>query len=247
MDYDFEIRELASDDSLESIYREVLTPAFTPDELESLEALKGYLESSPPDAFGLYAVDPSGHPIGCSIYYPYPEANAVLLGYMAVVAGGRSRGVGTLLFEESQKVWFGSGQYDLVLAELDDPRVFPVANGIDPERRIKFYSNLGGQLICGPYFAPCVRPGGERVHDMFLVELGGSRKALHDSPAAVSVEFVAAFLRDYFSVEEGPVDFDSGDLRWLMDAYEGDGTLPLLPVAQYPSWDAPRAPSRRSG
>ena len=243
---DVQIRKLASDDSLESIYHQVLTPAFTPDELESLDVLKGYLESSPPEAFGLYAVDPDDNPIGCSIYYPYPVANVLLLGYMAVVANGRSRGVGSLLFEEGQRRWFGSGQYDLVLAELDDPRVFPVANGIDPERRIHFYSNLGGQLICGPYFAPCIRPGGERVYDMLLVELGGSTRALQDDPGAVSASFVATFLREYFSVEEGLGNFDREDLRWLMEAYERAGTIPLLPVAQYGSWDAPRVPSRRS-
>jgi acetyltransferase (GNAT) family protein len=243
----YEIRLLESGDVLDSIYGDVLTPAFTPDELEPLEDLRGYLESDPPEAFGLYAVDPSGGPIGCCIYYPYPEANALLLGYMAVVADERSRGTGTRLFEESRKAWFGSGEYDLVLTELDDPRVFPVANGIDPERRIKFYSARGGRLICGPYFAPCVRPGGERVYDMLLVALGGSPRALHASPAGVSAGSVAAFLREYFSVEEGLGDFDNGDLHWLMEAYKGDGTVPMMPVADYRSWDAPRVPSRRSG
>jgi hypothetical protein len=242
-----EVRLLESDDVLDSIYRDVLTSAFTPDELEPLEALRGYLESDPPDAFGLYAVDTSGRPIGCCIYYSYPEANALLLGYMAVVADDRSRGTGTRLFEESRKAWFGSDEYDLVVAELDDPRVFPVSNGIDPERRIKFYSDRGGRLICGPYFAPCVRPGGERVYDMLLVVLGGSPRALQASPPGVSAGSVAAFLCDYFSVEEGLGIVDNGDLHWLMVAYEGDGTVPLKPVADYRSWDAPWVPSRRSG
>jgi GNAT superfamily N-acetyltransferase len=239
----YEIRPLESDDVLNSIYGDVLLPAFSPDELEPLETLRGYLESDPPEAFGLYAVAPSGSPIGCCIYYPYPEAKTLLLGYMAVVAGERSRGTGARLFEESAKAWFGSGEYDLVLTELDDPRVFPVANGIDPERRIKFYSHRGGKLICGPYFAPCVRSGGERVYDMLLVVLGGSQA----SSAVVPARSVAAFLRDYFSVEEGLECSDNGDLHWLMEVYKGDGTVPLIPVADYRSCDAPIAPSRRSG
>jgi GNAT superfamily N-acetyltransferase len=239
---DFEVRVLVPDDSLESIYRTVLTPAFTTDELEPLEDLRRYLEATPHEALGFYAVDPSG-PIGCCIYYPYREANALLLGYMAVVAGERSRGIGKRLFDDSERVCFGSGQYDLVLAELDDPRVFPVANGIDPNRRIKFYSERDGKLIRGPYFAPCVRPGGERVYDMLLVALGGSQV----SSAGVPAPSVAAFLHEYFSVEEGLGDFDSGDLQWLMEAYEGEDVVPLLPVAEYHSWNSPTVPSRRSG
>jgi hypothetical protein len=240
------IRPLEADDSLDRIYRDVLTPAFTSDELEPLEDLRGYLRSDPPEAFGLSAASPSG-PVGCCIYYPYPEGNALLLGYMAVVADERSRGTGTRLFEVSREAWFGSGQYDLVLTELDDPRVFPVVNGIDPGRRIQFYSRLKGMLICGPYFAPCVRPGGGRVHDMLLVVLGGSTRALHTSPAVVSGELVAKFLTDYFSVEQELGEFDDADFDWLLEAYEQYATVPLIPLADYRSWDAPRAPSRRQG
>jgi hypothetical protein len=155
---DVVLRELASDETLALVYDLVLTAAFTPDELEPLYKLRGYLEVSPPEAFGLYAVDQSGDPIGCCIYYPDPDASTLLLGYMAVVADGRSRGVGTRLFRESQSKWFADDQYDLVVAELDDPRVYPVLNDIDPERRIQFYSKVGCRLVCGPYFAPCVRP-----------------------------------------------------------------------------------------
>jgi hypothetical protein len=166
---------------------------------------------------------------------------------LAVVAGERSRGTGARLFEEGRQAWWGSGDYDLVLTELDDPRVFPVANGIDPERRIKFYANRGGKLICGPYFAPSVRPGGERVYDMLLVVLAGSPRALPATSAGVSSRSVAAFLRDQFSVEEGLGVSDNGDLHWLMEAYEVDDTMPLMAVADYRSWEAPRAPSRQAG
>src|SRR5258708_1448394 len=98
-----DIRSLESDDVLDAIHADVLAPAFAPAELERLEVLRGYLESDPPSAFGLYAVDPSGGPIGCCIYYPYPEAKALLLGYLAVVAGERSLGTGARLFGESRK------------------------------------------------------------------------------------------------------------------------------------------------
>jgi len=67
---DVEFRELASDETLPSVYDLVLTAAFTPDELEPLYKLRGYLEASPPEAFGLYAVDQRGDPIGCCIYCP---------------------------------------------------------------------------------------------------------------------------------------------------------------------------------
>jgi hypothetical protein len=243
---DIAILPVEADGSLEGIYRDVLMPAFTSDELEPLEALRGYLRSDPPAAFGWYALGPSG-PLGCCIYYRYPEANALLLGYMAVAADERSRGIGTRLFEESRQAWCGSEEYDLVLTELEDPRVFSVGSGIDPERRVKFYSRVSGSLICGPYFAPCVRSGGKRVHDMFLVLLGGSARAVRSSPAGVSGESVAEFLREYFSVETDVEESDRVDLSWLLENYEREPTVPLIPLADYRSWDAPRAPSRRRG
>jgi GNAT superfamily N-acetyltransferase len=247
---DFEVRELAPDNRLESIYEGVLQPNFGSDELESLKKLRGYLRASPPEAFGLYAAERGGHPIGCCIYYPYPddEWTVALLGYMAVVQGGRSRGIGTRLFEESQERWFGSEKYDVVLAELDDPRVFPVANGIDPEKRIAFYARLGVRLITAPYFAPCVRPDGERVYGMLLTVLGGSPRALPESRDTVSGDCVATFLRQYFNEEEGSTPGDDAaahDVAWMLDAYRGH-EIPLLPVAEYRSWDPPTPPSRSS-
>ncbi len=245
MSEDVKIFSLESNDTLDRIFQSVLVPAFSAEELEPLESLRGYLESNPVEAFGLYAADSSG-PIGCCIYYPYPEANSLLLGYMAVVSNERSGGVGTRLFEASRDEWFGSNQYELVLAELDDPRVYPVVNGISPQRRIEFYSKLGAELICGPYFQPCVRPGSQRVYDMLLVKLGGTARSLRASPPGVPAHIVAAFLREYFSEEEDTRDADAGDLQWLMEAYEGKGSIPVLPVADYCDYDAPTVPSRRS-
>ncbi len=245
MSEDVKMFPLESNDTLDRIFQSVLVPAFSAEELEPLKSLRGYLESDPVDAFGLYAADSSG-PIGCCIYYPYREANSLLLGYMAVVSNERSTGVGTQLFEASRDKWFGSNQYELVLAELDDPRVYPVINGINPQRRIEFYSKLGAELICGPYFQPCVRPGGQRVYDMLLVKLGGIAGSLRGSRPEVPAHTVAAFLREYFSEEEDSRDSDGGDLQWLMEAYEGKGIIPVLPVADYRNYDAPTAPSRSS-
>jgi predicted N-acetyltransferase YhbS len=238
------VHPLEPDGSLELIYREVLIPSFTRDELEPIEDLRTYLRSDPPEALGLYAEGQKG-PVGCCIYYPYAEASTLLLGYIAVVERVRSRGVGARLLEEGCAAWYGSEQYDLVVVELDDPRVFPPKNGIDPQRRIDFYSKHNCQLICGPYFQPCVRPGGQRVHDMLLATLGGSTRALHTSPPSVSAEVVARFLKEYFSVEKDFGEFDHGDLQWIMQAYETEPTVPVIPLADYTSWEAPIAPSRR--
>jgi hypothetical protein len=238
------VRPLSPDDSLEQIYQRVLVPNFTSDELEPIEDLRGYLSADPPEAFGLYVQGIKG-PLGCCIYYPYPAAATLLLGYMAVVDDERSRGIGGRLLDESRAAWYDSSQYDLVVVELDDPRVFQSKDGIDPKRRVNFYSKHDGRLICGPYFQPCVRPGGERVHDMLLVTLGASSRAVRDNPPEVTAEFVARFLREYFSVEDNFGDFDRGDLLWMMDAYETVSTVPLMPLADYTSWEAPVAPSRR--
>jgi hypothetical protein len=238
------VRPLRPDDSLERVYRDVLLPNFSRDELEPLEDLRGYLSSDPPDALGLYAVGPKG-PIGCCIYYPYPKASALLLGYMAVVETERSQGIGGRLLHDSHTVWYDSDQYDLVLVELDDPRVFSTVNGIDPKRRLNFYSNFGSWLICGPYIQPCVRPGGQRVHNMLLATLSASSRAIRGSPPVLTAEFVARFLREYFSVEKNFGEFDQGDLEWILNAYDTGLTVPLVPLADYCSWRAPAAPSRR--
>jgi hypothetical protein len=244
MNDDFTVGALQPDALLESIYNEVLIPSFTSDELEPLDDLHRYLGSDPPEAFGLYA-ERRGRPLGCCIYYPYPVARTLLLGYMVVVDGYRSQGIGSGLLRESRLTWYGSDQYDLVLAELDDPRVFPATGGIDPERRIAFYSKHKARLICGPYFAPSVRPGGRRVHGMLLALIGGSAMPAQSSRPAVSADCLAAFLQEYFTVEQGLGKFDAGDLDWMIGTYQSVDSVPLIPLAEYRLWDAPMAPSRR--
>ena len=70
-------------------------------------------------------------------------------------------------------------------------------------------------------------------------------RAVHHVPPAVSVEFVARWLKDYFDWDTDRGQ-DRGDVEWLLAAYVGAGTVELKPVADYRSWDPPTVPSRRA-
>lgn len=166
----------------------------------------------------------------------------LLIGYIAVKSGLRSRGVGGMLLEEARRQWYGKAGLTLVLAEIDDPRYHPASGDIDPGRRVAFYARHGTQIVTGPYFQPRLDGNGkERVYDMFLAVLHGGDQASVEAPRIV------AFLREYFTASGEDSDWplaNDSDGKWLLDWYSKYETVGLQPVDKYSKVEIPRVPSR---
>lgn len=241
-----EVRDLQADDALREIYEKVLEPAFPPDEIETFDVFRAavMLGESDEGAFGLAVHDDVEGPLGCMVFYPFPASRVLLLGYIATRADRRSTGVGSLLYESARRRWFGDGAYDLVVAEVDDPRFFAEADGISPQRRIEFYSRVGGELIAGPYIQPRVREGADRVPDMLLVVLHAAGPAVVPPGRSVRSSAVLAFLEEYFRGEAPGSDVDDREVDWLCGWYRQRETVELLPVGEYCSVELPRSPTR---
>jgi hypothetical protein len=238
-----DMRTEADASLIEVIYHELLEPTFGPDELDTLDCvLDGLTEGGSYEGWGLCALD-GETPVGCVLGYPYPDSQVLLIGYLAVRRGARSRGVGGLLADEVGRRWYGKAGLTLVMAEVEDPRHHPVVGDIDPERRVAFYARRGAQIAAGPYFQPRLEgEGKKRVYDLFLTVLYGSSGAI--SPGhSVSARQLTAFLREYFAASgEGsdwPRDEDV-EGRWLLDWYRGREMVGLHPIGGYSEIEVPR-------
>ena len=177
--------------------------------------MDGLTEGGSYECWGLCALD-GDTPAGCVLGYPYPESGVLLIGYIAVRADLRSRGVGGMLLEAARREWYGKAGLTLVLAEIDDPRYHPASGDIDPERRITFYARHQTQLVVGPYFQPRLDgEGKQRVYDMFLAVLNGDGKTSLPGPT------IAAFLREYFTASG-----EDGD--WPLSRRLGGTMAPAL-------------------
>jgi len=233
----------ASSSFIGAVYREILQPSFSPDELDPLDfVLDGLAKDGSYELWGLTALD-GGRPAGCILGYPYRESEVLLVGYLAVRDGERARGIGGLLAEEAQRRWYKQPGLSLVVAEVEDPRYHAASGGIDPERRVAFYGRLGARIIAGPNFQPRLEgEGRKRVHDLFLTVLHASDGVISSEPS-VSAQNVADFLQEYFvACGEGgdwPQD-DEG--RWLLDWYRSRDRVGLQPISEYAEAGIPRSP-----
>jgi GNAT superfamily N-acetyltransferase len=238
-----DLRAEADANLIKRVYRDILEPSFENSELEELDVvLDGLATGGSCECWGLCAMD-CGTPVACILGYPYPISRVLLIGYIAVKPGLRSRGVGWALLEEARRRWFGKAGLTLVLAEIEDPRYHPAAGDIDPARRVAFYARHQMQMIVGPYFQPPLRLKGEdkkRTYDMFLTVLHGGGQA------SVRAPHIAAFLKEYFKAEEGsdwPLAEDQ-EGHWLLGWYLGRQTVDLQPIGQYAKAEIPRVPGR---
>lgn len=242
-----DMRADADTSLIEVIYRNILEPSFGPDELDTLDSvLDGLTEDGSYEAWGLCALDDET-PVGCILGYPYPGSGVLLIGYVAVRPGLRSRGIGGLLMDEAQRRWYGKANLTLVIAEIEDPRYHPVVGDNDPERRVAFYARHNAQIAIGPYFQPRLEgPDKKRVYGLFLTILYGSSDVI--SPGhSIPAQQIVTFLREYFTASgegsEWPRDED-GEGHWLLDWYRDHEMVSLHPIGKYSEIDLPQVPGR---
>ncbi len=228
---------------IEEIYREILEPSFGPDELDSLDTIRGGLAASGGSgARGLCAFD-GETPVSCLLGYPFPQSHVLLIGYVSVRPGLRGGGIGHVLMDAAQQRWFGNPDVALVLAEIEDPRRHPAVGDIDPKRRAAFYARRGAQVVVGPYFQPRLDgEGKKRVHDLFLTVLSGGRDAITPENSVRSQQ-LANFLLEYFRDSAEGGDFpraDDEEGNRLLAWYRGRETVGLHPIADYAQIEIPR-------
>lgn len=242
-------RDLRDDTALiDAIYHEILEPSFHPDELETLDSiLDGLTPGGSHEAWGLCALE-GEKAVGCIVAYPYRRSGVLLIGYVAVRPGQRSRGIGELLLDEARRRWYGEPDITLVVAEIDDPRYHPPAGEVDADRRVAFCGRRGMQVVVGPYFQPRLKgEGKKRVYGLFLAVLasGGGATVAGQSVSVVSARQLTEFLREYFAAsgeDSGwPRDEDE-EGRWLLDWYRDRDMVRLRPIDKYLEAEIPQFP-----
>ncbi len=233
-----DMRSNVSASRYDEIYREILHPSFRPDELDPPSAVFDILSAGGRyQPSGLCALD-GDTPVGCVLAYPFPLSKVLLIGYVAVKSAYRGRGIGALLLDAAAQQWFGTADFTLVLAEVEDPRHHPVVGEIDPARRVNFYARRGARMVVGPYFQP--RLGGDgkhRVYDLFLTVLSGGGP--DDSVCAGQL---GGFLLEYFRGSGEARDWprtDDEEGNRLLAWYRGRDVIALHPIGEYAQIDIP--------
>lgn len=181
-------------------YADLLTNAFTADELVDREAMVQAWRERSSDV--VVAVDGTDV-VGAAVAEVYTEARTVLMAWLAVAAARRALGVGSILHDYAVDRWMRLFDPRLVLAEVEHPRVaLPSGAHGDPSARLRFYARHGARALDLPYFQPPVRPGAPRVYGLVLVVLANAAE-LADS-RTIAAAPVRSFLHAYVPVADDP-------------------------------------------
>jgi GNAT superfamily N-acetyltransferase len=225
-----------SESIVREIYHDILEPSFRPNELDTFETLLEGLRND--EVWGVCALE-GATPVGCVLGYPYPQSQVLLIGYVTVKPGLRGGGIGSVLMDAAEQRWFGNTNFTLVVAEVEDPRRYPVTEGIDPKRRAQFYGRRGGMVVVGPYFQPRLEGAGKnRVRDLFLTVLDGAAIAASAVPAEQLTGFLLEYFRDSGEGSDFPRSDDDEGSR-LIAWYRTRTTVPLHPIADYTKIEIP--------
>jgi hypothetical protein len=159
----------------------------------------------------------------------------MLLAYLAVRPGARSKGTGGPLLKETIALWRERFAPRLVVVEVEHPGVHTSdPERGDPVKRLRFYERAGARLLDLPYFQPRLFPGGNRVHGMLLLVLEVDPSLVSPDGARLVDSSSLRGLLDGYSREfrRPPVD-DSPELVAFLDAMDAGDGIRILPVAAY--------------
>ncbi|WP_380168158.1 GNAT family N-acetyltransferase [Jannaschia sp. R86511] len=207
-----------------AVHATLLAPVFRPEELLSpadLRAGHGPGGSSPSTV--LLAGD---RPVAVMLGEWFCRRRALLLSYLSVSDTVRGAGLGTRLLEQALPTWWGDEPEPTVLAEVDDPAVWPAdALGGDPRARLRFYARHGARLAGLPYVQPSLPGGPGRGTGMLLLRL---RRGAGEPVAP------AEFLRDYYATYEGPGAAEDPEVVGLLRQAAGLGEDVWWDVDRWP-------------
>jgi GNAT superfamily N-acetyltransferase len=223
------IVNLTGGNAVDVLYRDILLPAFPPDELITPGHLREGVRSGAMEAS--VAVDAQGRILGGLVGDWLPSYRVVLLSYLAVAAEARGTGVGTALLSRAVEEWRAKYRPCLILAEVEDPdhHAGSAAYG-DPAARLRFYARQGARALDLPYFQPALSAEQSRVYGVLLL-------ALHVDPElngaggadTVAPQPLRAFLTGYLEGAEGGIA-DDAPTAALWRALEAPGGVPMRSV-----------------
>jgi GNAT superfamily N-acetyltransferase len=207
-------------------YREVLEPAFPPEELSDLETLRTAYLRPLPGFDGKIALR-NGEPIGGALGEHYAASGVMMLGYLAVRADLRGHGVGSALLDDLKSKWRKLFKPTVTLAEIEDPRYHRAGPCGDPRARLEFYDRIGAKLLPLWYFQPSLGRGLARVRGMLLI-------CLDPGLEVVPTVSLLTFLDEYFALcERNFVKQKDPEYLALCDQVrEWSEKIPLWPLSR---------------
>lgn len=218
-----ELETLVGRGDLEALHRDVLSPSFPPEELESVESLVDGCAQGRTTALG---VRRDGKIVAGAVAAGSGRpGDAMLLVYLAISPGLRGGGIGGALLDSAVQTWVAESSPSLLLAEVEHPDHHEAseAHG-DPAARLRFYARHGARVLAVPYFQPGLGAAGARVPALVLCTLhvapGAVVEGSADAPTAVDAGPLRDFLTSYLVGSEGSLR-DDADTRALLDSVRG--------------------------
>ncbi|WP_205325982.1 GNAT family N-acetyltransferase [Glycomyces sp. YM15] len=210
---------------LAQVYREVLVPAFPPEELESEESLAETLETGLGSL--LVAVDDTGRPAAAAFGHWWEASRVQMLANLAVKPGTRGHGLGGRLLRDAVDAW--RERYDpcLIVAEIESPDARMVHEDYgDPRRRLGFYESAGARVLDLPYFQPGIGGASRRVQGMLLLVIHADPTFTPERLDRLSGKLLRAFITEYLAAAEGEPAND-WDAKALFRAFDREGGIPM--------------------
>lgn len=218
-----DLEPLVTAADLEELHRDVLSPSFPPEELESVESLVEGCRLGRTRALG---VRRDGRVVaGAVAAGSAAPGDVMLLVYLAIAPGQRGGGIGGALLDAAVQTWVEESSPGLLVAEVEHPDHHEAseAHG-DPAARLRFYARHGARVLAVPYFQPGLGAAGARVPALMLCTLHVAPEAVADGPAdaptAVDAGPLRDFLTSYLVGSEGSLR-DDADTRALLDSVSG--------------------------
>lgn len=224
---------------LQAFYEEIMVEAFRPDELGGPYWDPG---KDDPTVRTILALGPDETVLGGVVGEWFPRSEVLLIAWVAVRAGLRGQGIGSMLMQRAAEEWYGLPGTSLVVGELDDPRHWP-SEDQDPVARLRFYDRFGVKAMPTPYFQPAIGSEYNPVYRMFLASFDPRASAIAPDGSvdgAVVREFIHEYLvgTSHLCGRGGDLDEDG---EWLLSFYDGR-PIPLLPLLEYERIETPEPP-----
>jgi ribosomal protein S18 acetylase RimI-like enzyme len=213
---------------LHRFYRDVLLVSFSPEELDDVETIeRGLRGDGETRVLASVALGHDMSPIGGIVGDLFADERVLLVSYLAVLPDQRGRGTGRELIKHALGSWKAKYAFDVVVAEVHDPRAWLDIAGEDAERRLRFFGRAGARVLDVPFVQPALRLGADRVTGFLLLALDAESTA--DLPSAL----IARFVERYYQLAEDAREPYDPTLTELLGRINARKTIRLLSVADY--------------
>jgi acetyltransferase (GNAT) family protein len=233
-----DLAEMADPDRrklLNEVHTQVLTPAFPSNEMTPLSALQQMWAGVPPRLAVHAALDCRGQPVGCAVAEWFPHSTVLLFAYLAVRADSRGTRIGTSLITRALQDWTAVYRPTLIVAEVEDPRIYPSTRDQDPRARLQLYVRLGARPLDFRYVQPEINPGAGRVRDLLLLVARECSAGVVTAPSeimGIPATAVLTFLNEYYYGSEGEDYCDDEFIAMVSTLTRGT----VIPLSNTDTW-----------